>query len=103
MKISEIKIIGVRQDTALLGFMSCLINDELLLENIGILTTKEGGFRINFPGRTIKNQNNLIRYYFRAITKKGYNELLEAAEGEIKRLGLFPQKKVIINPEGKKL
>ena len=58
MKIEEINIIVIKPKKGLVAIANCVLRDDkrqfaMYLNNIGIVATSDGGFRISFPFRTV--------------------------------------------------
>ncbi len=51
--ISEIQIIPVKPQNGLIAFASCVLDNNLYLGSIGILTKPEGGYRLVYPTKKI--------------------------------------------------
>lgn len=62
MKISEIQIIPVKPQDGLVGFASFVLDNNLYLGSIGILTRLEGGYRLLFPTKKVGIKNINIYY-----------------------------------------
>lgn len=79
-KISEIQIIPIKPQNGLIGFVSIVLNENLYLGSIGIMTRLNGGYRLTYPTKTVGSREMNIYY---PINK----EFAEAIEKEvIKRL-----------------
>jgi DNA-binding cell septation regulator SpoVG len=75
MKITEIQIVPIRPDNGLVAFASFILNDELYLGSIGVITRPEGGYRLLYPTKKVGLRNVRI---FHPISKQSA-ELIEQA------------------------
>lgn len=57
MKISEIQIIPVKPVDGLLAFVSFVLEDNLYLSSIALLTRPEGGYRLVYPTKKVGIRN----------------------------------------------
>lgn len=57
MKISEIQIIPIKPQDGLVAFASFVLDDNLYLGSIGILTRPEGGYRLTYPTKKVGARN----------------------------------------------
>jgi len=87
IEISDIKIVSINQQGSLWGFATVLINDFLELKQIGIHSRPEGGFRITFPAKKLKDGR--LQFFYRLIDAKTEEKLTRAITAEIKRLGFW--------------
>jgi len=62
MRISEIQIVPIRPKDGLVGFASFVLDDNLYLGSIGIMTRLEGGYRLTYPTKKIADKNLNIFY-----------------------------------------
>lgn len=53
MKISEIQIIPIKPQDGLVGFASFVLDNNLYLGSVGILTRPEGGYRLAYPTKKV--------------------------------------------------
>ncbi len=53
MKISEIQIIPIKPQNGLVAFVSFVLEENLYLGSIGILTKPEGGYRLVYPTKKV--------------------------------------------------
>lgn len=56
-KISEIQIIPIKPQNGLVAFASFVLDDNLYLGSIGILTRPEGGYRLVYPTKKVGLRN----------------------------------------------
>ncbi|KAF0134049.1 MAG: hypothetical protein FD145_903 [Candidatus Saganbacteria bacterium] len=59
IEISEVQIKFIPPHDGLVGFCSCVINDQLKIANIAIYNRINGGFRLVFPTKKLKNGQNI--------------------------------------------
>lgn len=57
MTITEIQIIPIKPQSGLVAFASFVLNDNLYLGSIGIMTRPEGGYRLVYPTKKIGIRN----------------------------------------------
>lgn len=55
--ISEIQIIPIKPQNGLVAFASFVLNDNLYLGSIGIITRPEGGYRLLYPTKKVGMRN----------------------------------------------
>jgi len=56
-KISEIQIVPVKPKDGLVAFANFVLNGNIYLGSIGIMTKLNGGFRLVYPTKKIGNRN----------------------------------------------
>lgn len=76
IKISEIQIIPIKPQEGLVGFASFVLNENLYLGSIGIITRLEGGYRLVYPTKKVGVRNINI---FHPINK----EFAQSIEKEV--------------------
>jgi len=76
MSISEIQIIPIKPQDGLVAFASFVLDDNLYLGSIGILTRPEGGYRLLYPTKKVGIRNINI---FHPINK----EFAQSIEKEV--------------------
>lgn len=57
MKISEIQIIPIKPQNGLVAFVSFVLDNNLYLGSIGILTRPEGSYRLLYPTKKVGMRN----------------------------------------------
>lgn len=57
MSISEIQIIPIKPQEGLVAFVSFVLDGNLYLGSIGILTRPEGGYRLVYPTKKVGIRN----------------------------------------------
>lgn len=86
-KVTEIQIKPVKPNNGLIGFASCVVNQELYISSIGIFTKlNEQGYRITYPTKKVGNDNLQI---FHPITQELGKEIESAITR--KALEIFEQ------------
>lgn len=70
MKISEIQIIPVKPQNGLVAFVSFVLDENIYLGSIAILTRPEGGYRLVYPTKKVGIRNINI---FHPINKEFAN------------------------------
>lgn len=55
--ISEIQIIPIKPQNGLVAFASFVLNNDLYLGSIGIITRPEGGYRLLYPTKKVGIRN----------------------------------------------
>lgn len=61
--VTEIQIIPVKPQNGLVGFASCVINNQLYVGNIAIHSTLDGNFRLVFPTKSLRHGKQLPCVY----------------------------------------
>ncbi len=87
LKISDIKIVPIRQQGSLWGFATVLINNVLELQQIGIHTRPSGGWRATFPAKKLKDGR--LQFFYRFIDTEAEDQLTQAITSKIRWLGLW--------------
>lgn len=75
-KLSEIQIIPIKPKNGLVAFASFVLDNNLYLSSIGIVTRPNGGYRLTYPTKKVGNRNINI---FHPINR----EFAEAIEKEV--------------------
>ena len=86
MEISEVQIFVIRQTDTLLGFGNLTIDNFIRISGLGIHTTKEGGLRVVFPGKSVGSG---FVYYVQPINEEAKKQIEKAFEEKAKEIGLF--------------
>lgn len=58
-KVTETNIQFVKPKNGLIGFASCVLNDNWFLGDIGIFSTFNGEYRLTYPTKKLKNGQNM--------------------------------------------
>lgn len=56
-KITEIQIIPIKPQNGLVAFASFVLDDNLYLGSIGIMTRPQGGYRLAYPTKKVEGRN----------------------------------------------
>jgi len=56
-KINEIQIIPIKPKNGLVAFASFVLDENIYLGSIGIMTKLKGGYRLVYPTKKISNKN----------------------------------------------
>lgn len=76
INISEIQIIPIKPQDGLIAFTSFVLDNNLYLSSVGILTRPEGGYRLLYPTKKVGMRNINI---FHPINK----EFAQSIEKEV--------------------
>lgn len=63
VNITEIQIVPVKPKDGLVAFASFVLDNELYLGSIAILTRPEGGYRLLYPSKKIGISHNINFFY----------------------------------------
>ena len=65
LKIDEIQIIPIKPQNGLVGFASCVVNNQFYVGNIAILTSPniKTGFRLQFPTKKLSSGKQVDCFY----------------------------------------
>ena len=61
-QLTEIQIIPIKPQNGLVAFASLILDNNLYLGSIGIITRPNGGYRLTYPTKTVGNKNLNIFY-----------------------------------------
>ena len=61
-KISEVQIIPIKPQNGLVAFASFVLDGNLYLGSIGIMTRSNGGYRLVYPTKKVADRNLNIFY-----------------------------------------
>lgn len=61
-KLTEVQIIPIKPQNGLVAFASLILDNDLYLGSIGIITRPDGGYRLTYPTKTVWNKNLNIFY-----------------------------------------
>lgn len=86
-RISEIQIIPVKPQDGLVAFASLVLDNNLYLGSIGIMTRPEGGYRLVYPTkkvgvRSINIFHPINRGFAEAIEKEVINKLEDVMKND---------------------
>ncbi len=87
MKISEVQIVPIKPKGGLMGFASFVLNDNLYLGSIGIMTRPEGGYRLTYPTKAVGNKNlNLFYPISKTFAQKVEKAIINRFEEVMKKV-----------------
>jgi DNA-binding cell septation regulator SpoVG len=70
-KVSEIQITPIKPNNGLVAFASFVLNNDLFLGSIAIMTKAKGGYRLVYPTKKIGNVNiNLFHPISKAFAEE---------------------------------
>lgn len=79
--ISEIQIIPIKPENGLIAFTSFVLDANLYLGSIGILTKPEGGYRLVYPTKKIGDRSiNIYHPINRQFAELLENQIIEKLE-----------------------
>lgn len=61
-KISEIQIVPIKPQNGLIAFASLVLDKNIYLGSIGIMTRLDGGYRLTYPTKSVSSQKLNIYY-----------------------------------------
>lgn len=79
MNISEIQIIPIKPQAGLVAFASFVLENNIYLGSIGIITRPEGGYRLVYPTKKVGFRNINI---FHPINKEFANSIEKEVIGK---------------------
>ncbi len=92
MKISEIQIIPIKPQDGLVGFASFVLNNNLYLGSIGILTRPEGGYRLVYPTKKVGIRNiNIFHPINKDFAKSIEKEVISEFEDVMKKYDRYDE------------
>lgn len=83
LRISEVNI-RIHEKDSLKGFASCLIQDSIKLDSIGIRKKEDGSLYLTFPD--YKTKKGVSFSYFKPVTQEAARALEEAILGKLQEL-----------------
>lgn len=85
MSISEIQIIPIKPQDGLVAFASFVLDGNLYLGSIGILTRPEGGYRLVYPTKKVGIRNiNIFHPINKEFAKSIEKEVINKFEDVMK-------------------
>ena len=86
-RLSEIQIVPIKPQNGLVGFASFVLNDNLYLGSIGIMTRPSGGYRLTYPTKSVGSRELNIYYpinkqFAEVIEKEVIKRLEEVMKNE---------------------
>ena len=87
-RISEIQIVPVKPDNGLVGFASFVLDNNLYLGSVGILTRLEGGYRLLYPTKKVGMRNiNIFHPINKEFAQSIEKEVISKFEDVMKNYG----------------
>lgn len=85
MKVSEIQIIPIKPQDGLVAFVSFVLDNNLYLGSIGIITKPEGGYRLVYPTKKLGIRNiNIFHPINKAFAESIESEVISKLEDVMK-------------------
>ena len=85
LKIKQIELVPIKARQGLVGFASCVINDQFYIGNIAIHTAlNKNEFRLVYPAKTLPNGKTI--YYVHPINKETGDAITNAIVDAFKDL-----------------
>ena len=92
MKISEIQIIPIKPQNGLVAFAGFVLDNNLYLGSIGILTRPEGGYRLVYPTKKVGLRNiNIFHPINKEFAKSIEKEVIKKFEDVMKKYDRYDQ------------
>lgn len=92
MKISEIQIIPIKPQEGLVAFVSFVLDNNLYLSSIGIITRSEGGYRLVYPTKKVGIRNiNIFHPINREFAESIEKEVIGKFEDVMKKYDRYNQ------------
>lgn len=80
-KLSEVQTIPIKPKNGLVAFANFVLDNNLYLGSIGIVTRPEGGYRLVYPTKKIGNRNiNIFHPINRKFAKEIEKEIIKKFE-----------------------
>ena len=77
MKISDIQIIPIKHKNGIVAIASCILDDSIYLGSIGIMITREGGYRLSYPYLPSRSTEKANRQNIYHPIRKHVSEIFE--------------------------
>ena len=91
-KISEIQIIPIKPINGLVGFASFVIDSNLYLGSIGIITRPEGGYRLVYPTKKVGLRNiNIFHPINKSFAENIEKEVISKVEDVMKNYDRYDE------------
>ncbi len=88
MSISEIQIIPIKPQDGLVAFVSFVLDNNLYLGSVGILTRPEGGYRLLYPTKKVGMRNiNIFHPINKEFAQSIEKEVISKFEDVMKTYG----------------
>lgn len=93
-QLTEIQIIPIKSQNGLVAFASLVLNNNLYLGSIGIMTRPQGGYRLTYPTKSVGTRELNIyhpinRQFAEAIEKEVIKRLEEVMKNKNDRHNSF--------------
>lgn len=86
-RLSEIQIIPIKPQNGLVAFASLVLDDNLYLGSIGIITRPKGGYRLTYPTKAVGNKSMNIFYPInKTFAQKVEKEIIDRFEEVMNRV-----------------
>jgi DNA-binding cell septation regulator SpoVG len=80
-RLSEIQIIPIKPHNGLVAFASFVLDSNLYLGSIGIMTRPQGGYRLTYPTKKVGDRNiNIFHPINREFAEKIEKEIIKKFE-----------------------
>lgn len=85
MNIAEIQIVPIKPQNGLVAFVSFVLDNNLYLSSIGIITRPEGGYRLAYPTKKVGIRNiNIFHPISKAFAESIEKEVIAKFEDVMK-------------------
>ena len=85
MNITEIQIIPIKPQNGLVAFVSFVLDENLYLGSIGIVTRPEGGYRLVYPTKKVGLRNiNIFHPISKSFAESVEKEVINKLEDVMK-------------------
>ena len=92
MSLSEIQIIPIKPKDGLVGFTSFVVDNNLYLGSIGIITRPEGGYRLVYPTKKLGIRNiNIFHPINKDFAKSIEKEVISRFEDVMKKYDRYDE------------
>ncbi len=92
LKISEIQIIPIKPRDGLVAFTSFVLDNNLYLGSIGILTRPEGGYRLVYPTKKVGLRNiNIFHPINKSFAESIEKEVISKFEDVMKNYDRYDE------------
>lgn len=91
-KISEIQIIPIKPQNGLVGFASFVLDNNLYLSSVGVLTRPEGGYRLVYPTKKVGLRNiNIFHPINKSFAESIEKEVINKFEDVMKNYDRYDE------------
>ena len=92
MSIAEIQIIPIKPQNGLVAFASFVLENNLYLGSIGILTRPEGGYRLVYPTKKVGSRSmNVFHPINKEFSQSIEKEVISKFEDVMKKYGRYDE------------